>query len=48
MTEHCEETSGGGVGAPLAVWVTKVGRNPCLGAVHGSVLPSDEKGAFLG
>lgn len=47
MTEHCEETSGGGFGAPLAVWVMKVGRSPCLGAVeHGTVLPPDEEGAF--
>lgn len=49
MTEHCEDTSGARFGAFLAVWVMKVGRNPCLGAVEQeTVLPPDEEGAFLG
>ena len=33
MAECWEETSGGASGAPLALWVMKVGRNTHAGAV---------------
>lgn len=41
---------GGGSGAPIAVWMMKVGRNPHAGAVeHRALLPrAAMDGAFLG